>query len=216
MSLPTGNHESFFAMQRVLKRGLIIEKGEILNRQIKLAEDFLTYALNKLENNGKAFEVTYRLLNDSETLSYDDLKIGDSFLIKAARFKYDPQTEMIIDYKRMEFREIKQPGSFDDLLAKLNQNKSGAKIRRYFKPRQSVKLATEFEQRKINVMMIKKANKIVKGIFKGDLVFDDHEFRTLIATNIALQKELERIEARIEALNLNNKPNTGIEQNKTV
>ena len=60
--------------------------------------------------------------------------------------------------------------------------------------------------------MKKKVDKILMGIFKGDLSFSDPEFKELVTMSIILERDLQELNTRIATLDLINS-NSGLSAN---
>lgn len=183
----------------IMEDRLNAEREEILKQKRQLLQDFRSYALKKLKEMGKPIDISYSTVNDSETLKFADLNIGDDINIEIKGFKFDPKTDMITDYFKKVFSGKKQVPDFDQ-----NVKLPGNTFSRKLISPHLISQATECNVRKINEAKEKRVNNILSGIFSGQLVFDDDEYRALVTRNRAIAQELSRLDTRIQALNIIN------------
>jgi len=178
---------------------LIKEREKVIAQKRQLLEQFRTFALNKLRTCGQPFKVQFREMNGDPKVSYRDLNIGDEFLLKYGSFTFDPKTGLISDYVRTEIHETKISEDFDELIA------VSTKQHRVFRELQNtLENVTDLEKKQIEKSIEKKVDTILVGIFKGELRFSDQEFQQLVNMNIALEKELQELNIRINALKIIN------------
>ena len=165
------------------ERALLIKRKERLeNRKLELLDNFREFALNQLKKCGKPFR-------------------------EYGNFTYDPKRELLTNYERTEFRETKTTEVFDELI-----DKSTSRPRIYKKSQQTKANATELERTKIDNIMNKKVNKLLTGMFLGEISFDDPQFKDLkdsvisvVTTINELEIQLETLNTRIEALDIINR-----------
>lgn len=190
------------------ERALLIKRKERLeNRKLELLDNFREFALNQLKKSGKPFRVRFRSINGDPGLNYDDLEMGQEFFLEYGNFTYDPKRELLTNYERTEFRETKTTEVFDELI-----DKSTSRPRIYKKSQQTKANATELERTKIDNIMNKKVNKLLTGMFLGEISFDDPQFKDLkdsvisvVTTINELEIQLETLNTRIEALDIINR-----------
>jgi len=178
---------------------LVKQRNLVLERKKELYEQFRTFALNKLITQGHPFKIKYRAINGDVKKGYKDLEMGEEFFLEYGCFTFDPKTSLLTDYVRTEFRESKRTDNFDELIVT-----STKKPRIIRKTKQNLNIATDIERSKVEALIRKKVDNILIGIFKGELSFDDLAFKRLVASNIALEKELQELNTRISAVSIVN------------
>ena len=176
-------------------------------RKRQLYEQFRAFALNKLKTHGQEFQIKFRSINGSLSLKYRELGMNEDFFLIYGNFTFDPKTDLISNYVRNEFISKKTEEDFNDLIAK-----EPGKLRRFLKIQQTLDNARRLERIRINQEMKKKVDKILMGIFKGDLSFSDPEFKELVTMSIILERDLQELNTRIATLDLINS-NSGLSAN---
>lgn len=184
----------------VLAQSNLIKKRElILEQKRQLYEQFKDFALNKLRTHGKPFIVKYRAINGDFKKGYNDLSIGEAFLLEYASFTFNPKNNLLSNYVRTEFRETKTTEAFDELI-----ETTTSRPHIFRKSQQTIMNANNLEKEKIEEMLQKKVDRILERIFSGELVFDSEEFRQLLDENAKLDERLQQLNTRIEALKIVN------------
>lgn len=170
-------------------------KEEVEEQRFVLLNKFRNYVLENMKNTNKPLEIRYYLINNEPSLSYEDLKIEDTFTMDLVSFKYDFQTEMIIDYIKNRYQVIKKTEKIEDLPDEYVEGP-----RTFRKAKQRPTEASMFEQEKIFERIQRKVDAILTKVFKGELTFEDSEFQKLVYENFNLEKELQTLNKTIEAL----------------
>lgn len=184
------------------------ERDEILSKQRQLLNEFKIYALKKLKELGKPIKIQYRSNNGNEDVIYKNLKIGEEMNFGVVSFEYDPKTEIISEHSQRIIKGKKQTENFVE-----NMNMAGNSFTSQKSEPYSLSKASDVDKKKVSEEIEKRINDILRAIFKWQLVFEDDEYKRLVVTNIALVKELERLNTRINALSLINGTNS-IEEEK--
>lgn len=184
-------------------------RKEIIKRKMQLLKDFRVYALKKIKQSGRPFEVDYSSFNGSETLLYHNLNIGDDINLVIIFLKFNPQTQIISDYSKKVFKGKKQKEDFRENMSMPGNSYDGETREPYH-----LNCADDIEKALIFKELRKQADELLMRIFKGRLTYDDDEYKRLVATNIALEEELQRLETRINALSLINSSNE-LEESET-
>lgn len=175
------------------------ERKEIIKKKMQLLKDFRMYALKKVKQSGRPFEVGYRSLNGSESLLYNRLNIGGDINLVTIFFKFNPQTQIISDYSKRVFKGKKQKEDFRENMS-MPGNSYDVETREPY----HLNYADDSDKAIIFNELRKQADELLMRVFKGRLKYDDDEYKRLVATNVALEEELQRLETRINALNLIN------------
>ena len=178
-----------------LENQLLSSREEILLQRKKLLSEFTNYAYEIFQKFGAPVFIKYSLMNNSENLKYVDLGMDEKYELKIISFSYMPQSNQIIDYvEKTQSGEKKDP----DFLANMNKSGKGMEVRTH--QDKSFDDALPLDKVKISIERKKVVKGILEGIFSGRLVFPDEEYKRLVKTNIAIDKELQRLNARIDSL----------------
>ncbi|MBE6144962.1 MAG: hypothetical protein E7169_05250 [Firmicutes bacterium] len=172
------------------------EREIILKKRELLFNDFWKYANTKFKELEPPFQISYSLVNGDENINFNDLNMGEDVKLELFSFIYIPQTSCVTDYIKKEYIGVKLSSDFIT-----NVHMSGQGISRQSYSSYPKELITERDNKKINDMIQSKIQEILTKIFNRQLSFEDDEFKRLVITNIAIDRELKRIEARINALN---------------
>lgn len=180
-----------------LQNQLLASRQDILEQRKKLLSEFTNYAYEMFQKHGLPVFIKYSLMNGSEKLKYTDLHMGERYELKIISLLYVPQSNQLIDYVE-KFQNGEKTDS--DFLANMNKNGLGMEVKQHqdhcfddAKPLDKVKIS--MERKRI-------VKGILEGILTGRLVFSDEEYKRLVQTNIAIDKELQRLNARIDSLNI--------------
>lgn len=182
-----------------VEKNLVAERDKLLTKKVQLLEKFQSFVLNKLKTSGKTFKVEFHAINGNQSIFYNDLNMHDEFVIQCGSFIFDPKTNLLTNYVRIEYRETKTFVEFDDLF---NNSKNKPRVFRKFQ--QPLAKASELEKSRVNEIMQKKVEKILEGIFNGKLRFSEPEFEQLVTENSDLEGQLQEINTRIAALGMIN------------
>ena len=185
---------------------LIEQREAVRTRKRQLYEQFRAFALNKLKTHGQPFTVRFRSIDGDPGLKYKEVDMGDEFCLVYGSFDFDPKTNLMTNYIRNEFSGTKTAEDINDLI-----NKTTSNLRQFRKQQQTLDNAAELERIQIERQMQRKVDKILTGIFKGKLGFDDPAFQTLVEMNIALERELQELNTRVAAVEI---INSGAEINR--
>ena len=172
------------------------EREIILKKRELLFNDFWKYANTKFKELEPPFQISYSLVNGDENINFNDLNMGEDVKLELFSFIYIPQTSCVTDCIKKEYIGVKLSSDFIT-----NVHMSGQGISRQSYSSYPKELITERDNKKINDMIQSKIQEILTKIFNRQLSFEDDEFKRLVITNIAIDRELKRIEARINALN---------------
>lgn len=181
-----------------LQNQLLASRQNILEQRRKLLSEFTNYAYEIFQKFGKPVFIKYSLMNNSEKLKYVDLHMEERYALKIISFLYVPQTNQLIDYVE-KFQNGEKKDS--DFLANMNKNGLGMEVKQH--QEHSFDDAQPLDKVKIAIERKKIVKGILEGIFSGQLVFSDEEYKRLVQTNIAIDKELQRLNTRIDSLNTN-------------
>ncbi len=182
---------------KTAETSLNIQRENILAKKIQLLNDFRNYAAKKFKQLGIPFEVKYNLINGREDLKFNNLKIGDPMNLDMVKFDFDPKKEIISNYVMTTIIGNKQIEDFEK-----NMHTKGAftSCRKKQISNHPIKNASPSDQQRLATVIERKVDKLLVGILKGDLVFDDEEYKELIDRNNFIERELKEIETRISVL----------------
>ena len=172
------------------ERDIIVKKRELL------FNDFWKYASMKFKELEPPFQISYSLVNGDENVKFNDLNMGENIKLELFSFTYVPQTSSVTDYIKKEYIGVKLA---DDFITNIHMSGQGISRQSYSSyPKGQI---SERDNRKINDIIQQKTQEILTKIFNRELSFEDDEFKRLVITNIAIDRELKRIEGRINTLN---------------
>lgn len=178
------------------------ELEKVLREKKEVPEDFRAFAYKVFRQLGKSFTVRCRLFNGRTDLTYDDIAVGSKVAVKVVSFDFNPQTSVLSNNVSMAFVLEKQSDLESDL-----KNQMAQVLRREYKD--CVLEDLKDDKKAIATYAIeKKINRILEGIFIGDLVFGGEEFKTLIERKKYIdgfsEQYIERLATQIQALNIIN------------
>lgn len=176
---------------------LVEEKNAIIIQKQQLLEEFKKYAQKKLKEQGKIIDIKYKLMNNEEDLIFKNLEMGSDFKFERINFSYDPKTDLVSNYSTEVYIGTKKTDSF---LENINVQPKRTMYQDF-----SLTRARQLDQEKVALQKKKITDKILMGIFQGELVFDDEEYKFLVRKNIALEQEYQRVNKRLNALDITNK-----------
>lgn len=176
---------------------LVEEKNAIIIQKQQLLEEFKKYAQKKLKEQGKIIDIKYKLMNNEEDLVFRNLEMGSDFKFERINFSYDPKTDLVSNYSTEVYIGTKKTDSF---LENINVQPKRTMYQDF-----SLTRARQLDQEKVALQKKKITDKILMGIFQGELVFDDEEYKFLVRKNIALEQEYQRVNKRLNALDITNK-----------
>lgn len=178
---------------------LIKQRDGLLKRKKQLLSEFRAFATKKIKTHGTPFRIKYRAINGDVKKYYQDLEIGEQFFLECGSFTFDPKTSLLRDCERIELKAVKTVDDFDEFTKTTTSRPFIIKKRQ-----QNLSLAAEIEREKIAEKMQRKIDKILVGIFKNELSFEDPEFKRLVDATVAIEQELRELNTRIAALDMVN------------
>ena len=190
---------SLQAENMIVQMQMRLEKDieQISVKKQQLLGQFRDYAYQKFKQLGKSFKINYSLMNGSSDMKYEHLNIGDNINLMIVSFEYNPKNDIVTEHTTKNFKGKKLVADFVENLARPGNSYGGD-----IKEPHPLSKTSDLDRQKVNQEIEKRVNNILTGILKGDLVFNDEEYKRLAITNIALEQEIERLNTRLQALNI--------------
>ena len=193
-----------------LEASLRRQRNDIVNKKIQLLNSFRSYALTKVQEIDRTFEIEYNEINGIENALYTFLNIGDDANVIHIYLKFNPKTGIISDYSKSVFRGKKFKHDYAE-----NKTMPGNSHSVQTKAPHYLKDADDIDKSIISRELNKKTDELLIRIFKGRLMYEDDEFKRLVDINAAIELELQRLDSRIEALStINGSSDMQVEKRK--
>ena len=151
--------------------------------------------------------VNYRMINGDESLKYENLKLGDVFELNAVSFAVDPNTDMIVDYKKSILKGKKLKENWDENLKAMPRIPFVEET----KPVHHYTKSEQIDREKAKNEIDKELNRLVVEIFgvertPNDAMFNDPEFKSIYEEHISLKQESIRRAHEMDYLMRNSNP----------
>ena len=194
-----------FMARKVLE---VRKRNQVQQLQVKTTELFNKMREYVKNNNEFNFTlgINYRMINGDEKLNYTGLNLGDDFCLEIVSFNVEPNTGMIIDYKKTILNGKKQKENWDE-----NLRMPGISCSKQQKQSHHYSKANEKDREKAKNAIDKELNQLIVQTFgvertPEDPMFNDPKFKELYEENIRLKQESIRRAHEMDYLRRNNNP----------